>query len=216
MGVHSPTQFPALDEAPPQTYGALSPAAERLKIYLEANLEALVPQIAALVSRMDWGATPVDPMEVVSKTIAEVWRKADEFDETRAPRAWVMRFAANILKQQRERLSTRQKYETRLERQGISFEAETVEAIDMLDRLAAQNPRSLEDVLTNRDSLQRALADLSIAEREIIWLAHVHDMQGPEIAQKLGIQPAAARARLARAMEHFRIVYFNQIGGSEK
>jgi len=217
MGVSTQSTLPPL-EAPTGESDVQHPlAATQLVRFLEENLESLANQISAMVRSTTWDPTSIDGLEaeVLSKTIAEVWRKVDDFDPNRSPRAWFLGFAANILRQQQAKLTTRQRHETRSEYLGISFDSETVESIELFDRLAAQNPRSLEEAVIHQDIVNQALTSLSTDDREIIWLAHIYEMRSPEIAQKLGVTSGAARTRLARAMKRFRVAYFN-LGGSEQ
>lgn len=55
--------------------------------------------------------------------------------------------------------------------------------------------------------LERALASLPIAQREVIVLARWHDLPYEQIAEVLACSPGAARVRLHRAIDKLREVY---------
>ena len=52
--------------------------------------------------------------------------------------------------------------------------------------------------------LERGLAALSAAEREVIALRVVLELDGPAAAHVLGISQSACSTRLSRALEHLR------------
>jgi RNA polymerase sigma-70 factor (ECF subfamily) len=52
--------------------------------------------------------------------------------------------------------------------------------------------------------LHRSLLDLSAEDRQVLLLAEVDGLGGPEIAEQLGVSPGAVRARLTRARARLR------------
>lgn len=66
-----------------------------------------------------------------------------------------------------------------------------------------------------RDLIQTVLATLSPALRTPLLLQSLGGLRGSEVAQVLGISPEAARQRIARAKETFRLQYSRLNGDGE-
>jgi len=67
-----------------------------------------------------------------------------------------------------------------------------------------------DDQVAEGEVLRSALAQLKPDDAACLLLAIIEDFTTGEIAQILGIAPAAARKRLSRAMERLRVAYFAQ------
>ncbi len=63
------------------------------------------------------------------------------------------------------------------------------------------------DNLELREQIEQGLEKLSPQEREVIVLRFYEGFKIQEIAETLGIQLSAAKMRLSRAIEHFKILY---------
>jgi DNA-directed RNA polymerase specialized sigma24 family protein len=63
--------------------------------------------------------------------------------------------------------------------------------------------------------LQRAMSRISKADRRLLWLKYVEKKRGAEIAAGLGVPPAVARRRLARAAQRLREALGPGYGGSD-
>ena len=69
-------------------------------------------------------------------------------------------------------------------------------------------PRELDPISESddRDAIRRALARLTPSQREVIVLIEWLGMTSDEAGQVLGLSPGAARVRLSRAKEAFRVL----------
>jgi|GEM_PF-1997778 len=79
-----------------------------------------------------------------------------------------------------------------------------------LDRLRSSGGGDPADHLAQREPVQRAMAELSDAQQEILYLFCTEELTAVEVADVLGISPAAARKRRQRAREAFEEAYAGQ------
>jgi RNA polymerase sigma-70 factor (ECF subfamily) len=63
------------------------------------------------------------------------------------------------------------------------------------------------DFVARREDLAEALRRLGPEERAVVHLRFYEDMSNKDVAEALGISPAAARTRIHRALRHLRIKY---------
>ncbi|HEV2583319.1 MAG TPA: sigma factor-like helix-turn-helix DNA-binding protein, partial [Ktedonobacteraceae bacterium] len=78
---------------------------------------------------------------------------------------------------------------------------------------APQQP-DLEDMVAERDAIQRTLQRISAPLRECLMLSSIGQFSSAEIAAMLDIDEAAVRQRIARARKQFQQIY-TQLGGEE-
>ncbi len=133
--------------------------------------------------------------DLAQETFVKAWRALDRLElddggEARR-RAWLYTIAHNAIadharRQRRVRLLS----------------------LDAIPHLGAGNPAA--DV-ARREPLQQALARLTDDQREILLLFSHEGLAAEEVAQILGITPAAARKRRQRAREAFAAAW-NAIG----
>lgn len=78
------------------------------------------------------------------------------------------------------------------------------------DALLPLAPHPFEDQVLESQVLQHALATLDAEEAACLLLQVVHSFTAVEIAQIVGISPAASKKRLSRAKQRLRSAYFAQ------
>lgn len=138
-------------------------------------------------------ATPEDVADLVSITFLEAIGAARTYDARRGPvRPWLLGIAARCLA---DHLRDHYRRADALQRLGArpSFspdEAEQVERMIDAERLAAP--------------LERGLAQLTDAERELLLLVAEEGLAVAEAGRALGIPAPAARMRLNRARRKLR------------
>jgi RNA polymerase sigma-70 factor, ECF subfamily len=133
--------------------------------------------------RLEWAAS-----DLTAETFAQAWlgrhRFRDEHDGSALP--WLLGIARNILREtvRHDRVETRAR-----ERLGLP-----------LDLAAEDGYRKVDERLSPRVALAAALADLPQHEREALELRVVGELPYDEVAERLAIEPAAARLRVSRAL----------------
>lgn len=129
-----------------------------------------------------------DAADLVADVFVAAVVGAAGFDARRGrPVAWLLGIAARRLADQRRRQA----------REGRALRAAGGGALLAPDERTAVEQRI--DAHRRAAGLADALAQLTPAERDVLDLVSVHDLTPREAAAVLGIQPVAARVRLARA-----------------
>lgn len=123
--------------------------------------------------------------EVVQDTLVAVWRGASGFVGGSTVRTWMFGIA-------------RRRASEVLRRRGLARVAEPDDALGGLVEPSA-GPEHLTLVRAELDHVAAAIRALRPAHREVVVLACVHEMTGPEIAAVLGIPLGTVKSRLNHA-----------------
>ena len=138
-------------------------------------------------------ATPEDLADVVAQTFLEAIGAAERFDGRRGdPLAWLLGIAAHCAAAAHRRNVRETATARRLSGRALLADDDYERLEDRLDA-ARLGP-----------GLAAALASLSDGERDVVELVDVDGLAPAQAAQMLGIRPAAARMRLARARRSLR------------
>jgi RNA polymerase sigma factor (sigma-70 family) len=133
--------------------------------------------------RIEWAAS-----DLTAETFAQAWlsRKRYRADLADSAFPWLLGVARNVLRES----ARRQQIETRArERLGLP-----------LDLAAEEGYASVEERLSPRAALARAVEALPEHEREALELRVVDELPYTQVAARLGVRPAAARLRVSRAL----------------
>lgn len=129
--------------------------------------------------------------DLAQETLLDAWRSLDRLPEDASFAAWLHRIARhNLLAAQRRRRLRRFLSLERL----LAGPGPPPPALRRPDCQAA---------VAERDLVQRVLDELSPALREALLLSSLAGFRTAEVARLLGIAPAAARQRIARAKAQF-------------
>jgi RNA polymerase sigma-70 factor (ECF subfamily) len=133
--------------------------------------------------RLDWAAA-----DLTAEAFAQAWlsrrRFRDEADGSALP--WLLGIARNVARES----ARRNEVETRARRRlGLP-----------LDLASDDGYAAVEERLSTRAALADALETLPEHEREALELRVVHELPYGDVAERLGVRPAAARLRVSRAL----------------
>jgi len=133
--------------------------------------------------RLDWAAS-----DLTAEAFAQAWlsRRSfrDEADGSALP--WLLGIARNIARES----ARRNEVETRARRRlGLPT-----------DLASEDGYAAVEERLSPRAGLAHALESLPEHEREALELRVVDELTYPDVADRLGVRPAAARLRVSRAL----------------
>jgi RNA polymerase sigma-70 factor, ECF subfamily len=127
--------------------------------------------------------------EVVQDVFAQLWRRADSYDERRASvRTWLYAIARNRIIDAHRRTAAR----PRLADEG-SLDA------------AAEIDAALDQAVL-RWQVTAALSRLSPAHREVIRLAHYGGLTMREISERTGVPLGTVKSRTSYALRHLRLI----------
>jgi RNA polymerase sigma-70 factor, ECF subfamily len=133
--------------------------------------------------RLKWAAS-----DLTAETFAQAWLSRRSFrDETEGSALpWLLGIARNVARES----ARRNEVETRARRRlGLPT-----------DLAPEDGYAAVEERLSPRAALARALETLPDHEREALELRVVDELPYPDVAARLGVRPAAARLRVSRAL----------------
>lgn len=154
------------------------------------SLVALIPRLRRYARALVGDRAAAD--DLVQDTLERAWAKLHLFRRGTDLRAWLFTVMHNVHVNQ-----------IRAARPTDALEDEMPE----LAQRAAQG-----DALLVRD-LERALAALPVAQREVLLLVALEDLSYEETARVLGIPIGTVMSRLARAREKLRALMQERGGG---
>lgn len=134
--------------------------------------------------------TEAEASEVAQETFLRVYQNLERYDDARPFDLWVLTIARN---QCLDLLRRRQKMKT--------------DDVDDHSHSLSSNEPSLEEgaiARQERQSLEEAMATLSVDDREVLALYYVQKRTTKEISQVMGVAPGTIMARLFRAREKLR------------
>ena len=138
--------------------------------------------------RLEWAAS-----DLTAETFAQAWLSRGRFRDERAGSAlpWLLGIARNVLREtiRRDRVETRAR-----ERLGLPVDLTTEDAF-----------ADVEEKLSPRATLSAAFDRLPPHERQAVELRVIGDLPYDEVAERLAIQPAAARLRVSRALRRLAL-----------
>jgi RNA polymerase sigma-70 factor, ECF subfamily len=190
-----------------ETCGLLEQIAQGDRQILGRLLQRYRPRLHAFItSRLDPRVrTRVDPSDVVQEVQLEVTRRIDD-DLERRPmpfHLWVRRTAY-------ERLLKVQRHHRRRARRSVNREVPLPDRTSLLlAKPLLAGAASPSQQLAARELAERvghAVADLAEADRQILLMRHMEELNYAEIACLLGIEADAARKRYGRALLRLRKV----------
>lgn len=150
------------------------------------------------------------PDDLLNDVVVEALAHESRFDSTRAPRAWLLGIAANLIRRRRAnaiRLHQREPLIRDLHNDDAMSED------DLFDWLAGiADDRTPEDELL----LRELLAGISPEDAHVIQLGIISGLSGEALARTLGVAPGAARVRLHRAIARLRAHAAKAIGDGEE
>ncbi len=139
--------------------------------------------------RLEWAAS-----DLTAETFAQAWLSRDRFRDEHGGSAvpWLLGIARNVLREtiRLDRVETRAR-----ERLGLPLDLATEEGY-----------AAVEERLSPRSALAAALDRLPEHERDAIQLRVMGELPYDQVAQRLAIQPAAARLRVSRALRRLALV----------
>jgi RNA polymerase sigma factor (sigma-70 family) len=143
---------------------------------------------AWLSRRLAWAASDLTA-ETFARALLSHDRFRDDHDGSALP--WLLGIARNVLLEtvRQDRVETRAR-----ERLGLP-----------LDLASEDGFTEVEDRLSPRLALQRQLDALPAGERAALQLRVIDELAYEQVAEELGIQPAAARLRVSRALRRLAL-----------
>jgi RNA polymerase sigma-70 factor (ECF subfamily) len=139
--------------------------------------------------RLEWAAS-----DLTAETFAQAWLSRKSFRDEAAGSAfpWLLGIARNVARESARRNEVESRARRRL---GLPT-----------DLASEDGYAAVEKRLSPSATLAQALEALPDHEREALELRVVHELPYGEVADRLGVRPAAARLRVSRALRRLSTV----------
>ena len=157
------------------------------KAAFQAIFDHFAPRVKAFTLRH--GASPELAEEVAQETMIKVWRKADQFDASKATLStWVFTIARNL----------------RIDMLRKSARLQP----DPNDPALVPNPEPQSDDLISRDQEAKILKDivalLPDEQQDVLKLAFFEDLAHAQVSERLGIPLGTVKSRIRLAFKRIR------------
>ncbi len=139
-----------------------------------------------------------DGQDVCQQVMLRAWQAIDRFEGRSAFRTWLYSIAEN---QCRSFAVKRMRY----------IQTEHIEKL--VDLYRENSLAGFVEQHAQQEAIATALQNVNDREREVLMLRFFHDRSLEEIATTLAISLSAAKMRLYRSLDHFRVEYLQVTGG---
>ena len=146
------------------------------------HAESLLTYLKRLV-----GTGPPDPEDVLQEAFTKI-AKAENFDQIKAPHAFLWRTAQNIITNEYRSTAVRERH---VDNVADVFYSKTGDVSDPQHVLVARG---------DAESVLNALEQMDPRRREVVLMNRVDGMTLTEIARRLNVSRSAVSKRLSRAM----------------
>lgn len=138
--------------------------------------------------------------DLLQDVVVEALRHESRFQSHRAPRAWMLGIAANLIHRRRAERAKRQHREPLVR---DLFPDDPADDDALFDRVAAL-AQAVSDTPDAQLEVDTLLSAVSPEDAEVLRLAILYELDGEALAVALGISPGTARVRLHRAVMRLR------------
>jgi RNA polymerase sigma factor (sigma-70 family) len=151
-------------------------------------------------------------LELFHDVYIEAMRSLTNFDPDRPPRAWLLGIAQNLVKRQYTATMRRKQNEislSELAQRNLDQGMDT----DPLERLFMQNSSGPEQQVEASENVKYLLSQVPQEYQTILRMWYIEDLEGAEIAERLGCSYSSAMVRLHRARKRLQVVILKEKGG---
>jgi RNA polymerase sigma factor (sigma-70 family) len=180
-----------------------------LRRFIQEETETLLGTLRYYLVRAglaDAQGAALAAVELLNEVVVEALEHADRFRPSGQPMAWLLGIAANLIKRKQAECATRNRREP-LVRDLYPDAQGTLSEDELFDQLAALTVAEPALAWESNEAVSAILAHVSRTDQHILRLAVLHDLNGEELAQELGVTPGAARVRLHRALNRLRAAW---------
>ena len=176
--------------------------------FIEAESDSLLATLHYYVLRSglaEGTAVTLLTAELLHEVVVEALAHADRFQPDGQPRAWLLGIAANLLERKQAERAKRERREPLIS--DLHTADNTMSETELFDRLAACATPDATGQLEADETVTGMLNLLAPADRQIVQLAILLEMDGTAVARALNLKPGTARMRLHRALNRLRQAY---------
>lgn len=173
----------------------------------EAQLYKALYPFAGMIYKVRGQSLEETTLELVVEVAATALERAERYDLSRPPFAWLLGIANNIIKRWKEEKAL---YDQRYVSSDFALYAGTdpeidADTADIFERLAEASTPSMEAPTIGSMWVEEVLETASYEDAQIMRLAVLDARDMNDIGATLHITPGAARVRLHRALKRVRL-----------
>ncbi len=151
-------------------------------------------------------------LELFHDVYIEAMRSLSHFDPDRPPRAWLLGIAQNLVKREYTAAIRRKQNEVSISELVRRNQDQGMDA-DPLERYFIQNSSGPEEQVEASEHVHYLLSQVSQEYQAILRMWYIEDLEGMEIAERLGCSYNSAIVRLHRARKRLQDVILREKGG---
>lgn len=180
--------------------------AKLLRQYIEQDANALIGILRSHVRKVGLASKPEELQEAALELLNEVYIEAmktvHSFDPARPPRAWLIGIAIHILS---KKAAKQTKHQPEIPLSTLHHEQQGAEVAPIsLALTSTLTTDGMEQQVESRAQVEYLLSLVSANDREVLHLSIIEELDGEELAQRLGCTYTAAQVRLYRAKARLR------------
>jgi RNA polymerase sigma-70 factor (ECF subfamily) len=197
-----------MNETKPTTVLLVDQAAQGDESARRELLDAYRHDLRRMVAvRLDRRLAPrVDPSDIVQETLAEASERLDDYlrDRPLPFHGWLRQLAADrVIQTHRRHVGSQRRSVNRETRPPEICDDSAIQLVNLL----TANDTSPSNRLLRQERIEQVMAALEVLssrDREVLVMRHLEQLSTAQIADALGLNEAAVRARLVRALSRLR------------
>ena len=152
--------------------------------------------------------------DLLQEVSLRLWTRAGQWDGRGSLAAWLMRIATNLALNHLRARGRRRERPLRPTRPTESEEEDSMAPGWLIDA-SAIGPDAVLEAAEQRASMRSLVDDLPEEKREVLRLAHEHEMTMRDIAETLGVPEGTAKSRLHYAVRRLAEAWHERMAGEE-
>lgn len=172
--------------------------------YIEQDASTIISIFRSRVRKAGLASKPEEVQEAALELLNEVYieatKTAHSFDPARPPRAWLLGIATHIISKKR---GEQAKHKSEISLSALPYDHQ--EAGGVLTSTSTLIHDGMEQQIEARAQTEYLLSLVSATDREVLHLSIIEELDGEELAQRLGCAYTAAQVRLCRARARLRV-----------
>jgi RNA polymerase sigma factor (sigma-70 family) len=181
-----------------------------LQQFLQENMGPIEGIVRSYVIRMGLAhgeSIQNTTLDILNDATLEALVHAEAFEAVQQPRAWFLGIAVNMIKRKRAALARNKRHEYSVGMLVNNSEHEAVSESDFFDKISHLAHVGPEQEVENRAQVDELLALASPADRTILRLAFLQDLDTHNLALALNVSEGTVRVRLHRTLNRLRLAW---------
>jgi RNA polymerase sigma-70 factor (ECF subfamily) len=151
--------------------------------------------------------------ELFQDLYIEAAKSIQRFDTTQSLQAWLLGIAHNLAKRKRAEVFKRRQNEDLLSDLATRQTSRTYDGDDLIESLLIAPGAGPEQQVEAADTVEYYLSLVAPAYQEVLRMWYIEDLEGAELAERLGCSYSSAIVRVHRARKQLEAAIAKEEGG---